>query len=231
MRSLVKIYQIYYRDDQQDDLEYIPFYNYPTTVFFESMVMCRLIEDGCHLDGRYFGVVGPNFRKKIRQSKSWGPTIANKSRTTFTPAEFERLVDHYNPDLAGMCTHMAHAVFPIAERFHKGISVATIKILEKINYKTYWDGKSDKPVYFNYFVARRDVYERYVKELLRPAIDVMTNDKEIKKMVEIDSGYKKKMTPELKAQIGYDYYPLHPFICERLINLFIIKNNLKLITW
>lgn len=228
--SALVIYQIYYREEQKKDLEFIPYYNYPTTVFFESMVMCKLIEEKKHT-GEYFGVLGPNFRKKIRQSKSWGPTIANKSSVEFSPVQFEKFVKAYKPDVAGMCNHMSHAVYPIAERFHHGISRATIKILEKLKYRTYWDTKSLKPIYFNYFVARSRVYEKYVTEMLRPAIELMSNDKEIIKLVNIDSGYKKKVTPELREQIGYEYYPLQPFITERLINLFIARENLKIITW
>jgi len=231
----MKIYQIYYKDEQKSGLEpeYIPYYNEKTTIYFESKVMVDLVNQGKHKNCDYFGVLAPEFRRKIKQTRFWGPTIANKSKRRFSPKEFERYVNSYRPDIATLCSHRPHAVFPVAERFHRGISKAVIKLIEKLKYKVFWDAKSKIIIYFNYFVARPNIYEDYVKNLLEPAIDLMENDREIKKLVNINSNYKKPVTPELKAQIGYEYYPLHPFICERLINLYIVKNqaHLKTLNW
>jgi len=231
----VKVYQIYYKQDQLAGLEpeFIPYHNEKTTIYFESKIMVDLVNQGKHKDADYFGVISPTFRRKIKQTKYWGPTIANKSKRAFSPKEFEKYVNSFKPDIATLCSHQPHAVFPIAERFHKGISIAVIKIIQKLKYKIFWDAKSNIVVYFNYFIAKPKIYEDYVKNLLEPAIHLMEHDPEIKKYVNVNSHYKKPVTPELKAQTGYDYYPLHPFICERLINLYIIKNHawLKAIKW
>jgi hypothetical protein len=231
----MRIYQIYYKQEQLGGLEqeYIPFYNEKTTIYFESKIMVDLINQGKHKGCDYFGVLAPAFRKKIKQTKFWGPTIANRSKRAFSPKEFEKYVNSFKPDIATLCSHQPHAVFPIAERFHKGISRAVIKIIEKLKYKVYWDIKSNIVIYFNYFVARPQVYEDYIKSLLEPAIHLMEHDPEVKKLVNINSHYKKPVTPELKAQTGYDYYPLHAFICERLINLYVAKNqaHLKTLKW
>ena len=108
-----------------------------------------------------------------------------------------------------------------------------ILITNLLKYKVFLDIRSNIVIYFNYFVAKPKIYEDYVKNLLEPAMHLMEHDPEIKKLVNVNSHYKKPVTPELKAQTGYDYYPLHPFICERLINLYIAKNQayLKTLNW
>lgn len=232
------VHQIYYNEATKKLLEpeYIPFYNNPTTIFFESKVMSDLIKNKAHVHCDYFGVVAPGFRKKVHGSKMWGRSIANRSLRNFSPAEFEHFVRISKADIASYCTHPPHAVFPWAEKYHKGISLAIVKILQKINYGIYWDQVSRQVIYFNYFVARPYIYEQFVIELLNPVMKLMTEDDEIKKLVEIDSGYQNQngrgMPAGLKEQIGYDYYPMHPFICERLINLYLLKHTrFKFIQW
>lgn len=239
MRTLVKVYQIYYNEESKNKLEseYIPYYNNPTTVFFESKVMSDLIKDNKHIDCDWFGVVSPSLRNKVHGSKTWGRSIANRSKRNFSPGEFENYVTTFKPDIASYCTHPPHAVFPWAEKYHKGISKAIVEILKKLKYNIYWDTVSRFVIYFNYFVARPPIYADFVNTLLNPAMDLMINDSYIKSLVDIDSRYQTQnvrgISDELKQQIGYEYYPLHPFICERLINLYIIKhqNRFKFIQW
>jgi hypothetical protein len=230
----VKVYQIYYSEETKARLEpeYIPYYNNPSTVFFEAKVMCDLIDKGAHKGADYFGVVSPSLRNKIKGTKKWGTSIRNMSEREFSPKTFEQLVMDFRPDIASYTTHPAHAIFPWAERFHPGICRATIKILEKMKKRLYYDSKIIKPIYFNYFVAKSSIYEDYIKTFLKPAIHLMTHDPEIRKLVCVNSHYRAgKMTPELAKQIGFDYYPLHPFICERLINLYLLKHPFKIVTW
>jgi len=76
--------------------------------------------------------------------------------------------------------------------------------------------------YFNYFVAKKDIYERYVKEMLEPCMKVMDTMDGLMK----DARY--GMLPEhLQKKFGITYYPYHPFICERMFSHFIEINNLK----
>jgi len=231
--NTVKVYQVYFKEEQKTKLEpeYIPYYNYPTTVFFESKIMCDLIDKKAHKNCMYFGVVSHNLRAKVKEAKMWGRTIRNKSLRYFSAKQFEQFVRVNKPDIASYTTHQPHKVFPIAEKFHRGIALATVRLLEKMKFKGYWDDMSEKVIYFNYFVARPEIYEDYIQTMLKPAIKLMREDPQIKKLVDVNSHYKKPMTDELSKQIGYNYWPLHPFICERLINLYILHRNLTFIQW
>jgi len=235
MRSLVKVYQIYYDDSQKAGLEpeFIPIKNYSTTVFFEAKVMVDLINQGKHKGADYFGVLSPTFRRKIADGRRWGPIIKNRARPHFTAKSLEIYLRQNKPSICSLTNHRPHSVFWIAERFHKGIVKATKAILDHINYRCYWDAVTPHVIYFNYFVATPKVYEHFVKSLLEPAIHAMETVPHIKKLCDINSNYRKPVTPELEKQIGRNYYPLHPFITERLINVYTTKNSatLKIIHW
>lgn len=228
----MKVYQIYYNEETKAQLEpeYIPYFNNPTTVYFESKVMCDLIDKGEHKGVDYFGIVGNKLRRKISQSKTWGRRIRNISKKNFSPKSFEQFVYDYRPHIASYSTNGRHAVFPWAEQFHGGICKATQAIVKKLGIRAAYDKVTIQPIYFNYFVAKPDIYQDYVNKILRPAIDLMENDAEIKTLLEVDSNYG-QVSAELEKQIGYNYYPLHPFICERLINLYLNMYNFKIIQW
>lgn len=232
---MVKVFQIYFDDQSRQRLEpeYIPYYNNPCTIFLESEVMCKLVEEGKHEGCEWFGVVSHKLRKKVHSSKFWGRTIANRSLRQFTPVEFETYLRVSGADIGSYCTHPPHRVYPWAEKYHKGICAAVALIVKKLNYKIWYDQKSTHVIYFNYFVARPKIYEDYIKTLLRPAINLMRNDPEVKRLCDVNSRYRFPIPENVKEQTGYTYWPMHPFICERLINLYLIKNNnkFKFIQW
>lgn len=235
MRTMVKVYQIYFNDESKARLEpdYIPYYNNPATIFLESEVMCKLIEDGKHKDCKWFGVVSHKLRKKVHGAKFWGPSIANRSKRQFSPSEFEKFVRVADADIGSFCTHPPHYVFSWAERYHKGICAATSMLIKKLKYKIWYDQKSLQVIYFNYFVARPHIYEDFVKTLLRPAIELMKHDPDVRTLVNVNSRYRFPIPKALTEQTGYTYWPMHPFISERLINLYLIKNynKFRLVQW
>jgi len=226
---MVKVYQIYFDDQSRKSLEpeYIPYFNNPTSIFFESQVMCDLVGKGEHKNCEYFGVVSHKLRKKVHGSKMWGRTIANQSRRQFSPKEFETYIRVAGADIASYSTHPPQQVFPWAEKYHKGICKAADLLIRKLSYRLYYDAKSFQVIYFNYFVAKPKIYEDFVNTLLRPAIRLMKHDPELHKLCKVNSHYRFPMPEAVTKQTGYDYWPLFPFIAERLINLYMIKNNYK----
>ena len=232
---MVKVYQIYYDEDskQRLELEYIPYFNNPTSIFFESKVICDLIDKGAHKHSEWFGVVSHKLRKKVHQSKFWGRTIANRSIRKFSPKEFEVYIRSSGADIASFCKHPPHMVFPWAEKYHKGICKATAALVKKLGYKVWYDQKSTQVIYFNYFVAKPQIYEDFVSTLLQPAIEIMWKNPDVKALCNVNSKYPKPVPVSVRDQTGYDYWPMFPFIAERLINLYLLKNYNKfnLIQW
>ncbi len=222
---MTTVYQIYFDESQRAGLDYIPYRNDDCTVYFESAVMRRLVETGAHRTSDYFGVVSYQLRQKIEGTReSWrhNEGIANVSARDFTPEAFERELRRETPDAMSFVRHAPHDPVTLADRFHPGFSRHFQRILAMIGYQ--WQPAAFAHVfYFNYFVARAEVYERYVRELLAPAMDLMDRMPELMQ----DSRYPFPLPEPLRARFGIPYYPYHPFLCERLFSYFAQVHGLR----
>ena len=86
-------------------------------------------------------------------------------------------------------------------------------------------------IYENHFIAKRSIYQAYIKTALIPCIDFI-RDKEVFKQ---DAGYltKKRDQKEVKAyqeKSGRKDWPIAPFILERLFSIFIEGKGYKVIS-
>ena len=114
-----------------------------------------------------------------------------------------------------------------AENYHKGIVEMTQKVLDFCDMGPL-PAELPQIVLFNYLIARPRFWDKYLKELLIPAMQCL---KEMPEAYQ-DAGYSKltrAMTPEkakrFKEAFGVEWYPYHPFICERLPSIFLRKHK------
>jgi len=109
-----------------------------------------------------------------------------------------------------------------ASHWHPEFLPVLDKLLYKIGQKRPHEVKN--PVYFNHFVAKREIYLRYIYEMLAPAVHCMATDEEMKKLLWVDSGYTALAGPPPESVIkglGVEFWPFHPFILERLFSIWI----------
>jgi hypothetical protein len=212
----MRIFQVYFHEEQRADLDYVPFRNDDCSVYFENSVIRQLVESGAHAGDDYFGVVSHQLRSKLGYTRDrWAGEIANVSRRAFSPAHFAAEVASAAPDAMGFQTHVPHDPVSLAERFHPGFTQHFRNIMAAIGYG--WTPCVFQHVfYFNYFVARAEVYERYVREMLAPAMAVMDHMPELLD----DSRYPYPLPEPLRARLGIPHYPFHPFLCERFFSYF-----------
>lgn len=86
-------------------------------------------------------------------------------------------------------------------------------------------------IYSGQWVAKEEIYSRYVNEVMIPAIDYMENDPKMREYAWMDSEYNKRAGlkgEELKKYTGLNYYPMACFFLERLVSVWI--DNIGL-TW
>lgn len=127
-----------------------------------------------------------------------------------------------------------HQMLYAADKWHPGFKSTLSKILSSIGRNCPSEVKI--PIYQNHFSAKTKIYQDYVNTYLIPAMEVMKNDAEINKLVMVDSNYSQlDRTPQsklnnLKEKIGIDYYPLAPFLLERLFSVYVHNNKLN-VTW
>lgn len=222
---MLKVYQIYFKEEQLPLCDYIPYHNKNCTVFFENSVIKELVENKEHVDYEYFGVVSYKLREKIGIMKNdWKGirNISNTSTVQFTPESFQKELFDNMPDVMSFQRHVGHDPITFGEQYHPGLIKYFREIMSKIGYD--WSPTHfDNIFYCNYFVAKGSIYEKYVKEMLIPAMEVMS------KMPELmaNSYYPRPLPDHLKLSFGVNHYPFHAFICERMFSYFAWIHNYK----
>lgn len=221
----MKVFQVYFDESQYGKLDYIPYYNADCTPFFENSIIRELIEKGEHKGHDYFGVVSHQLRDKITITKTtWRgiQNICNTSNQQFTPELFERELYRLNPDVASFSRHMPHDPVSFADKFHPNLSKYFKEIMQSIGYN--WQPVHIENVFYcNFFVAKSEIYERYVTEMLAPAMDIMEGMPELFN----NSHYPKQLPVHLKVKFGCDWYPYHAFVAERMFSYFAHIHKLK----
>jgi len=121
-----------------------------------------------------------------------------------------------------------HRMLAAANQWHPGFLVIFDKILASIGVTR--PGEVKIPIYQNHFSAKTDIYRDYVKTYLSPAMEVIKNDPEINKMAMADSKYS-DLTHQsgevLREKLGIGYYPLVPFLLERLFSIYVHNKQIK----
>ena len=207
------IHQIYYKPEQLPKLYpfAVPYFNRPLTVFFENSVIANLVPKE---ESDRIAVCSWKLSQKVRK---------------IHPVTQERLSREYQV-YSFLTFSYRHRMMAASITWHPGF-LETISLLwEKLGLKM--PGEAREPLYKNYFSAKTEIYKRYVSEFLQPAIDLIQTDEELHTLMMKDSNYhrmsKEADLPSVKAQLGLDYYPMHPFILERCPALWFTMHNIKI---
>ncbi|MBL8830529.1 MAG: hypothetical protein JNM18_26380 [Planctomycetaceae bacterium] len=224
----LRIVQIGYLDEQLGDCTYEPLLNPlppqpdESYLFFESRVLADLVARGEHRSARHFGVVSHQFTQKLANSRKWRLPLRNVGRTTFDAARFAEFVaKHEDAPLIALARAVPHSVFGFAEIMHPGLLDATKTLLNRIGVVANLHVQNQTPIYFNYFVAQPELLDDYVGRILQPVIDAVANDADLQRLLRCDSHYNRPWPAALAQLYGLRQYPLHAFIAERLINVYV----------
>lgn len=218
---MAELYQIYYHEDQKAKLFpfAIPLENKVLTPYFENDVIRRVVKAS---EAGKVAVCSWKLKDKL----TWyvGP------HRDITP----EVLDSDYDVLSFTRNTKDHKMMSIAEVWHKGFTAAMQKLVEGIGKRWCWEVKT--PIYMNHFSARRDIYLDYITNYLDPAIEFIETDPEMNKIAMRDSQYSELnkrgcvTSQYLMEKINMGYYPLAPFLLERLFSVYCTNNNIK-ITW
>ena len=203
---------------------FIPYFNEKATINFESDVMCDLVNQGECSNCDWFGVFSWKINSKLRKFN-----FDKIKKVVGECGKFD-LVGNEQLNSRGRVTNRKHnfrkihfdtmsGLWPCLDLIVKKLGITKQKVLTGRGYA----------ISFSAFIARPHVYSDYVNNLLRPAIDLCNDDDEVASMVRQRSNYEGgKLPPEnFIKDTGFDYYPWIPFILERLINVYIELNKIK----
>jgi hypothetical protein len=212
------LYQIYYEDSQKAHT--FPFahlyFNESLTIFFENDPIKRLVMAA---ETEKIAVCSWKLKEKLR----W---YIGKKR----PFTQELLESDYDV-LPFTKNSRYHQMLGAAEAWHPGFRPAMQKICDAIG--VFLPSEVKIPIYQNHFSARTDIYQDYVKTYLVPAMDAITFDREINAMAIQDSKYseldgaKKEKLDELEKKIGLRFYPMAPFLLERLFSIYVHNKKIN----
>lgn len=213
-----RLVQIYYKDEQKAAC--YPFadlhFNDGLTIFFENSVIKDVVLAS---KDEKIGVCSWKLRDKLRWNILRPRTLTQEVLET----DYDVLCFTGNTK--------NHKMLAAADNWHKGFRDTMGKILECIGQNM--PSEVRNPIYQNAFIARREIYQDYIMNWLDPIMFMSLADTSIKELMTRDSGYtnlakKDAATAEdLQEKIGMPYYPMAPFILERLFSIYCHNNRIK----
>lgn len=231
MARTVNFFQVIYKEEQRGSC--YPFakvyFNETLTDSFENDIICRLVPNS---NADYVGVASWRLRQK-RNDGGTPQVLGHKLELTeekivnedFDVAVLTPRRPNFRPlDMAanwhGQAWQQAFGVFKTGFLDPMGIRLPNLEAGEDLIHT----------IHENHFIAQREIYKAYVREVLKPAIEFCESNTVFK----MDSGYvhKKRDLKEVKEyqqKSGRLDWPIQPFILERLFSIWIDDKNFKVV--
>lgn len=218
-----RILQIYHQPDQKNGLIYEPFFNPPVPdhryLFMESWAILKALNEGLHKNARYFGMLSPRFQEKYQGTAGDIKKFFLHEPKPFTKAGLQAKLNTSKSDIVALIRPPAHDFMAMAEYFHPGFERAMQTVLRAMGAQIV-SGVCHQPIYFNYFLAREAVWNAF-HVWLEEFINLFSTVPSLKALGMADSGYQRPWPEHFKSLFGIDYWPMFPFLAERLIMAFI----------
>ncbi len=218
----LQFYQIYFQDEQKDKLYpfAIPYKNEKFSLLFENDVIKDLVPQS---QADLISVCS----WRLAQKRGEGASEAILKRNGSFSLTEERILSS-DFDIA-ILTPRNHK--DIVEKLILWHGPVAREALDVLNTFIRIPNVVEHAIYENHFIARKEIYQEYVRSTLAPAIQFMEGRWDV---FGKDSGYitKKKDQKEIEAYqktSGRKDWPIAPFILERLFCIWANKKGFKYI--
>jgi len=218
-----KIYQVYFDEKSRENVRETPLEG-TVNPLFENEAIVRWANHWIE-SSEHVGILSHKFFKDT----------LNKELVPITKEYID--AQEFDTDVIGFCSHLKDEfrMFAHAEKVHKGIDVIYRELFKAIGHEYDPNMKMRFVVYRNHFLARTEVYKRYVDELLIPCMNAMsdTSNEVLYNAIWQDSKYpytqkRFREHPGLQERfveaMGINYYPFHPFVLERMFSYWLNLN-------
>lgn len=215
-------YQIYYHESQKENMFPFatPYFNDGLTIFFENSVIAEIVSRETEADK--LAICSWKLKDKLQWNLAW-PRRPHELTEEILNSDYDVLPFTRNSKY--------HTMLAAANGWHPGFKDAMTRIVTGIGKKMPEEVKI--PIYQNAFSAKLEIYKDYVSDYLNPAMELIKNDPEVYKLATVDSHYTKLMREDcatsdyLQQKIGFPYYPLVPFLLERLFSVYVHNKNIN----
>ena len=209
--SDVHVYGITYDDSQVTEFEKYDNSHIRTveqsSYLFEYNVMRDIVPNA--LDNEYYGLFSWKFPQKTGVTKK----LLAKLLDEIKYKDFG--IINLSPD------YFQGKYLKFSYEHHPGLKELLNLVCNDLGLKV---KEPENVVYSNFFIARGDIYKKFLSEVINPAIELM-EDKYFPLAMK-DAGYKSGLPKEeLIKKTGMDFYSLHTFVCERLLSIWLENNK------
>lgn len=221
----IKCIQIFYANYQKSHLldQFIPYDNSKTTTkFAESGVIDFVLNDyiSNNIDFDYLGFFSWKARDKMGNHLSM-EYVKNL------------VANHKSVDIFAH-KQIFFNEFHCLRDIHAGSSLWNT--LDNVLWDIGYNSRSEisltnemRPIYCNHFVAKRKVWLDFYKNLFSPFLNLLkTNRRYIALSSKSVDDYQCPVPWNFQKFTGFNYWPIAPFLMERLINVYIEKNKKSL---
>ncbi len=212
----VKMFGICYKDEQYT--EYTPYMNWrkkveDDSIFMEYPCIIDIIDNKLEDFNGYVGVVSHKLPIKTGLSKR----IVNKLLKEVKYQEYD--VINLTPNYTGL----KNGYLKFSDEYHPTFMDKFTKLCGLLNLEV----KEPKHVVIaNQFIAKKEVYKRFLEEVIKPAIHILKT--EMKEEGLENAKYTVGLNEEEALKnFGLPYYPMCVFLPERLLSIW-CDNNLEL---
>jgi len=176
---------------------------------FEYNPIIDIMDKNTFNENDYIGIFSHKFSRKTNVPKK----VLNKM--------FLEVTNEESPDIIGLAPSFLKGNYlEWTENQHPNFIKVFTLLCTKLGLKV---AEPKNIVYSNFFLAKAPIYKKFVDEVIKPAIEVLEGDLEpfAWQNAKYEAGLNSK---DLKEVSGLEYYPLHTFLLERLLSIW-VENN------
>lgn len=207
-QKLTKIISITYDDNQPS--EYEKYRNPIKTVdeksyLFEYNPIINILNNNIYdvNNYKYTGIFSWKFSLKSRISER----------------ELYRAIDDEHDVYIFVYPHFNNGkdYFDFSEKVHNGLLSLLSLLCKRLNLE--YTDSPEHVVYSNFVIINTQLYKTFINDIIIPAIILL--ETEFKELAWKNSKYPGLPAEKLKYYTGLDYYPMHTFVLERLMSIYL----------
>tara|TARA_B110000483_G_C18125003_1_gene515247 strand:+ start:163 stop:858 length:696 start_codon:yes stop_codon:yes gene_type:complete len=226
---MIKIFQIYYHENQQKDLldGFTPYKNNKKNIFVENQCISDIRHDKLTSDVSHVGLVSHKFHDKVLHK----PEYIDLCKTI----EENLNADIFSPRLQGLWWSPIREPRPIYfpnQLNMKDLAMPLLNDMADLNIikKTtigLWQKNYKTPIYCNFWVAKKEVFINYVDSFLSKVFELIESYEKDNWIFTLNRSYAHPPPEEWQKSAGFEHYPAITFILERLVNIYLQDRNLN----
>lgn len=223
--STIDFIQILYAEEQRKELYPFakPYYSVGLTPYFENGIIAGIVPV---LRSDFIGVASWRLAKK--RNDGYAPVIL-KNDLTLT----EEKILNADADVCILTPNrINHQPLAMAANWHGQAWVDAFHVFKGFLHSVGIEVPNEltHTIYENHFIARREIYHDYVKNILIPACSFVVDNPVF--MVPSGYVYKKRDAKEIQRVqklLNMKDWPILPFILERLFSIYIQDKGFKVV--